>query len=92
MAERPEKLAQVRHMVERFIMGIIYMEQHTRPMLMDEKIEAIRVSLEMMGQTWDPAEGPLWGDLIQYATDGNELTDEYLLSWRNRYRVALGIE
>lgn len=92
MSDSPEKLAQVRAMVERFVVGIVYMESVAGPISMDEKIESVRLGLEMMGVPWDPAEGPLWGDLIQYAQDGGELTDAYLTHWRYEYRTVLGLE
>lgn len=85
VAERPIKLAIVRTMIKRLLRGIDDRAD------MDGKIESIKLGMRIMGQTWDPAEGPLWVDLIEYVENGGQLTDDYLITWRRRYRSVLGI-
>lgn len=88
--ESPERLAKVRAMIERFVVGIIYMEKTAGPISLDEKVDSVRIGLEMMNVPWDPTERPLWAEIIEYAEGGGELTDDYLIDWRRRYRKVLG--
>ena len=83
----PESLGVIRRHLTKLVAGV----NHDPDLPLEDKVRAVRGGLLIMGQTWDPVEGPLWSEMIEHLEAGHELTDEYLIDWRHRYRMALGI-